>query len=85
MSPPPQKPGRSKQDYTTPAVFITAVKQLLGISHFAHDFAADAQNTQATTFFDEATDALSVPDWQMYTPAVGSWGWLNPPFGHITP
>lgn len=60
MTQPAQQPGRSKQNYATPENFIVAVKARLGIDRFVHDFAADATNKKAATFFDEATDALSV-------------------------
>ena len=91
MSQPEQKPGRSKQDYATPENLITAVKARLGIGRFAHDFAADATNRKAPTWFDEATDALSVPRWepslrQNGCPISGqNWGWLNPPYSDIGP
>jgi len=80
---PAQKPNRSKQDYSTPEKFIAAVKARLGIARFEHDFAADASNAQAATFFDEQRDALSVPRWEEY--CAGGWGWLNPPFSDIGP
>ncbi len=83
MKQPDQKPGRSKQDYATPAVFIQAVKWRLGIDQFAHDFAADATNAKAPTWFDEATDSLIVPHWE--TVIGDGWGWLNPPFAKIGP
>lgn len=88
---PEQRPGRSKQDYATPKGFIDAVQARLGITRFAHDFAADASNRQAPTYFDEETDALRVPHWELSLrqngcPASGqNWGWLNPPFATIGP
>jgi len=86
MGEPKQQPGRSKQDYQTPATFIAAVKTRLGIDRFSHDFAADASNKQAPTFFDEDTDALSVPRWELTLRECGAvWGWLNPPFSKIGP
>lgn len=83
MRQPKQKPWRSKQNFGTPENFIRAVKARLGITEFMHDFAADATNTKAVRFFDEARDALSVPWWEEYT--LGGWGWLNPPFAKIGP
>lgn len=53
------------------------------IPRFAHDFAADATNAKAATFFDKATNALRQPHWEAVL--GGEWGWLNPPFGHIRP
>lgn len=81
---PQQKPGRSRQDYATPGDFIAAVKARLGITSFAHDFAADATNTQAETFFVVQRDALSVAHWE-YRISLREWGWLNPPFSNIAP
>jgi phage N-6-adenine-methyltransferase len=80
---PAQKPGVSKQDYATPAEFIAAVQRRLGVSAFAHDFAAGPENTKAATFFDEQRDALSVRDWSEH--CADGWGWLNPPFATIAP
>jgi phage N-6-adenine-methyltransferase len=91
MTEPRQKPGRSKQNYVTPDNFINAVKARLGITRFAHDFAADATNRKALTHFDEETDALSVPRWELSLELGGcpvsgqNWGWLNPPFSNIGP
>lgn len=89
MTQPAQKPGRSKQDYATPEDFIRAVKSYLGITRFAHDFAADASNRKAATFFDEEADALSIPRWALSLVQGGceggNWGWLNPPFSKIGP
>lgn len=83
MPQPEQKPGRSKQDYATPHDFIDAAKARIGIEAFAHDFAADATNTKAATYFDEARDAFSVPNWADW--CYSGWGWLNPPFSNIAP
>lgn len=91
MTEPKQKPGRSKQDYATPDDFIAAVKVKLGITRFAHDFAADASNRKAPTHFDIEMDALSVPRWELSLRANccpvsrECWGWLNPPFKRIAP
>lgn len=63
MTQPAQKPGKSKQDYATPDDFIRAVLWRLQIDKFSHDFAADATNAKAATYFDQARDALSVPNW----------------------
>lgn len=91
---PKQKPGRSKQDYGTPASFLTAVKYLLGIREFDIDLAATHVNRVAPSYFgpeDEefpaftsarkGTNALIQPTWR-----VGNgWNWLNPPFSRIEP
>ena len=80
---PQQRPHRSRQDYRTPAVFVQAVQWLLGVSHFQHDFAADARNSKGITHYDIQTDALKM-DRSAWRQAVGAdWGWLNPPFTDI--
>lgn len=84
---PPQKPGRSRQDFATPEVFINAVKRLLEIDEFAIDLAADGSNTKADRWIDAKTDSLSI-DWKgLWQPSYmkSPWYWLNPPFGHIEP
>lgn len=84
---PAQKPGRSKQDYATPRIFLDAVKHRLQITEFSHDFAADQTNTVATTYFDEEYDSLRAGgvEWHDFCDGVGEWGWLNPPFSRIGP
>lgn len=77
---PKQKPGRSKQNYGTPDVFIAAVKARLGIEDFDIDLAADSHNAKAPRFYTEADDAFTMP-WNYN----GGWNWLNPPFGRIGP
>ncbi len=83
---PEQKPGRSKQDYGTPPEFLVAVKKLLGIHKFSHDFAASAHNAVAETYYDAAIDALTMADddWARMTGGTGC-GWLNPPYANIGP
>lgn len=87
MAVPQQKPGKSKQDYRTPADFIAAVKRRLGIAEFAIDLAAHAGNTQAKSWFgpgsDSYTDAFKAPSWARY--CRHGWGWLNPEFANIDP
>ena len=85
MSPPRQKPGRSRQDFVTPDVFIAAVKRRLGIESFAFDFAADYVNTKAPRFWNEAADALSFKPTEWRAQLGDGWGWLNPPFARIEP
>jgi hypothetical protein len=97
---PAQKPGRSKQNFGTPEVFIAAVKRRFGITEFAVDFAAEAGNTKAADYMTETIDALSVSRWELFCPAPAvrmfgqwvavedkpdRWGWLNPPFSDIEP
>ena len=89
MAMPQQKPGRSKQDYSTPKDFIAAVKRRLGITAFAHDFAADRRNRKAETFFSRKDSAFDYSPEEWAVAASGRdrsrWGWLNPTFNDITP
>lgn len=82
---PRQRPGRSKQDYATPRVFIDAVKVLFRIRRFAFDFAADQTNTQAQRYWDVETDALAQPALRWREQLGSGVGWLNPPYAHIGP
>jgi phage N-6-adenine-methyltransferase len=87
---PIQKPGKSKQNYRTPAAFVAAVKRRFGIDQFAIDFAADYENALSPyAYFDESIDALLVDQWADFCKvtcvAYDNWGWLNPPFSHIAP
>ncbi len=80
---PVQKPGLSKQDYSTPDEFIAAVKDRLGISEFAYDLAADVGggNSKAPDWYDVGWNSLTNP-WPELTQR---WCWLNPPFANIAP
>lgn len=79
---PEQKPGRSKQDYGTPADFIAAVEERWG--KLAFDLAADESNAKAKRFWTEEDDSLSdACEWNAIAP--GKLLWLNPPFGNIGP
>jgi len=80
MTPPKQKPGRSKQDYQTPKGFLAAVKSRLGIKSFGADLAASKENTVSSWFFDLAHDALT-SDWTQFDGYL----WLNPPFARLEP
>jgi phage N-6-adenine-methyltransferase len=87
MPMPPQKPGKSKQDYGTPPEFVTAVRHLLRDAPtdppitWACDLAASAANTVCPTFYDEAYNSLQRPDdWRF-----NGWCWLNPPFANLRP
>ena len=81
---PKQKPGQSKQDYSTPMDFIAVVKKRLHIKRFTVDLAADRMNRKADRFLSEQDDALSlVGGWHLLTGR--GWGWLNPPFANIDP
>lgn len=83
---PKQKPGRSKQDYQTPPEFLQTVKNLLDITYFDFDLAADKNNTVVhhalddKGYFDEADNAL-VQCWRL---GYG-YNWCNPPYADIRP
>ena len=83
--PPKQKPGSSKQDYSTPQVFVDAVKKLLEIKEFKFDFAADAGNAKAPRWWSKTNDSLSHYAGYWAEQIEHGWGWLNPPFAHIGP
>ena len=80
---PPQKPGRSKQDYGTPWEFIHAVERMLGINAFTMDLAASATNAKAQRYLTARNDALAHP-WRAHV-RRHDWCWLNPEFGVIAP
>lgn len=88
MSMPVQKPGRSKQDYATPADFMEAVTERLGIVEFDIDLAADDSNHKAAYWLDEEDDALAL-DWAPLLLNMDgtctTWAWLNPPYSEIGP
>jgi phage N-6-adenine-methyltransferase len=78
---PAQRPGKSKQDYQTPPELLRAITGRLGISNFAIDLAASAENAVCRSYFDENFDSLR-PEvtWNVQ---AGKWGWLNPPYANI--
>ncbi len=73
---PQQKPGRSKQDYSTPREFINAVELRFGKIGF--DLAASESNAIVPAYYDERRDALA-QNWA----ALPALLWLNPPFARI--
>ena len=75
---PVQKPGRSKQDYSTPREFLDAVEERFGPLVF--DLAASKDNAITDCYFDEARNSL-IQDWALSL--AGGIGWLNPPFENI--
>lgn len=84
MSPmPKQRPHRSRQTYATPWPFVHAVEALLGIDRFTMDFAADARNAKAHSFWTQRDDSLSKNSREWVAMCQGGWGWLNPPFTDI--
>lgn len=83
---PPQKPGRSKQDYRTPPEFVSALERHLGIDHFRWDLAASAENCIGGVcgFDSEQEDALS-RSWRFGYGGQVCWAYCNPPFAHLEP
>jgi DNA (cytosine-5)-methyltransferase 1 len=85
---PTQKPGRSKQNYATPATFIAAVGRRFRISAFYRDLAAEPLTAKADRFYTAEDNALVQP-WgrddgeSMWV--TGDWNWLNPPYADIEP
>jgi phage N-6-adenine-methyltransferase len=78
---PIQKPGRSKQDYGTPPIFLGAVRDLLGIEQFGMDLAASDVNRVCEPYYTEEINALD-PDSSWL---AENWCWLNPPYADINP
>lgn len=78
---PPQRPGRSRQDYGTPPRFLDAVRWRLRIAAFALDIAASAENAVCPRFYTDEDNALR-PErrWR-----AEGWSWLNPPFASMEP
>lgn len=70
--------GGSKQDYSTPADFITAVSHRFGCPAF--DLAASVDNKKAPGWFSKQDNSL-IQEWHK----IGGLLWLNPPFNNISP
>lgn len=62
-----------------------AARRRLRIAEFTHDFAADAANRKAETWWDERINSLSRASGAWADACRGGWGWLNPPFKDISP
>lgn len=79
---PPQKPGKSKQDYATPACFIKALEARFG--PLTLDLAASETNRKAPLWLglDKGLNSLEI-DWK--GAAGDGLCFLNPPFSHIEP
>jgi hypothetical protein len=85
---PQQKPGKSRQDYRTPADFVAALKRRLGIVEFTITTWRRTRRTRrrdrgsgqgATT----TRDAFRAPSWARY--CRHGWGFLNPEYSDIEP
>jgi hypothetical protein len=75
------KRGQSNQEVGTPWEFVHAVEKLIG-SPFYYDLAGTEANRKAPLVLTPELDSLQQP-WSGIL--GGKWGWLNPPFGDITP
>lgn len=84
MTMPVQRPGDSKQDYSTPAEFLAAVREVFSVGEFAADLAAHAENHVVNPYLGPDSglhaDGLAL-DWQRFNGDL----WLNPPFADIEP
>lgn len=78
---PAQRPGRSKQDYSTPPEFIAAVEKQWGKLEL--DLAAREDNAKAQYYLTPEDDSLSCAWHQDYGSVVRMW--LNPPYADIGP
>lgn len=76
MTEPAQKPGRSKQDFGTPRIFIDACEARFG--DLTCDLAASLENAKAPRYFTKADDTFT-KDWA----ALEGTLWINPEFGDI--
>src|SRR3990167_10084396 len=81
---PPQKPGRSKQDYGTPEEFLIAVRRRLQIEAFAWDLAATRGVNECSPYgcYTLEEDALAGDISRWLFPG---WIWCNPPYATISP
>ena len=78
---PAQKPGQSRQDYSTPRELIDAVEVRFGKLTF--DLAATAKNSiTGSRYWSPLQDSLN-KNWTHRK--LGTNLWLNPPFGDIEP
>ncbi|HEY8944342.1 MAG TPA: DNA N-6-adenine-methyltransferase [Polyangiaceae bacterium] len=76
--PPAQKPGSSKQDYSTPRSFLNGVERRFGPIKW--DLAAHEKNAVCDLWIGERQNSL-VHDWHQ----LDGWLFLNPPLGDIAP
>jgi hypothetical protein len=58
---PAQKPGKSKQDYSTPIAFLDAVKKRFGLTAFDFDLAATKANALIVSAAAIVTSGLTTP------------------------
>lgn len=81
---PKQKPGRSKQDYSTPPQLLDAIKYRLRIGQFVVDLAANEDNKVCEPYYGEDENSLNCP-WRTHYGDGDGWAWLNPPYADIEP
>lgn len=82
MSMPVQKPGKSKQDYCTPAEFVARVDERFGRITF--DLAANAENKVYPRYFGPGSP-LGENSLQQDWSEIAGLLWLNPPYADIAP
>ena len=79
---PQQKPGKSRQDYSTPPEFLQALKNRLGIPYFECDLAASIGNSVAPLMYTEEDNSLDPANsWKFGS----GWSFCNPPYADIRP
>lgn len=80
---PVQKPGKSKQDYSTPDDFMRALMRKFGVPTI--DLAATHDNTRCARYISPIEDS-PMQDWDKLARASHDrLAFLNPPFGNIRP
>jgi len=77
---PKQKPGRSRQCYVTPSVFIDAIETRF--SRIDFDLAATSKNAKADRFFTKRQNALD-RKWINSPSDARLHFWLNPPYQRL--
>jgi len=80
--PPRQKPGKSKQDYRTPGVLLSAIAHRFGPIGF--DLASSEENRVAPRGWTKADNALD-QDWRKLRLRRGDVAFCNPEFADIEP
>lgn len=80
---PPQRPGKSKQDYETPFELIKAIERRYG--WLAVDLAAREDNKKAPYWFGPGSPKGEDSLYSDWTSFASQRAFLNPPFGLIEP
>jgi len=79
---PRQKPGKSKQNYATPSVFIADVEHRFG--YLEVDLAATRFNKKAPIYYTPQKNSLA-QTWVETKADRAKRFWLNPPYAHLWP